>query len=754
MDLVSMLREESPELYEDFVTIMKGCSDYLEENDPLVSLYYHASNHSKNIIALLEQMLAPIRDTELFLNKHELFIILVVAYMHDIGIIQINKNLSYGKLEKYEYDLNMRRHAQYIYDKIMKVNPHLTEQYEISLPEIKEEYREIVAEVAKGHSREYFTDVIEGFEESITIDNSPVRAKLITALFIIADKLDLRYNRVNFENVDKYILSPFSQLLWYRLHLVDKISIEDGKIKTVLSCHPDDRGRRELIASFFSRKIEGLLSLVSTCIAEETSGKLKFELEKRDIIVCKTGIKRPLPDGVLRILEEDSDRVIDRDENSAEDHSGNFYISKVILENIRCFKSLKIDFEEKNDNWSLFLGDNCTGKTTILRSIAMGVCDESSANGLFKGVEGDFIRNGCEKGRIEIILKQKNRDMLYSIKSEITKSAENSPEVLRQTTDPEGSSFPWNKIFICGYGCQRLTPNTQVLGEYLSYSSVKTLFNYQASLLNTETVLRRNEREIKSIEQLVSRILMLDENEFHFQLTTKGLSVALPNGIFPIGALGDGYASYIRWVVDFFGWSMAHGERGEKVSGILLIDELDQHLHPRWQRCITDILKNQFPDVQFIVSTHTPLIAAGISDIENSRIFALKDNDEDGVKMKLMDNELLNGKRADQILTSDVFGLNTSKSSKNETNISKYLELLLKKDTSNLNEEETITYQDLLEKIKDGNTFGENDFEIAIEKAVHEVLMKDELFIGKYSGKVDDAVTKAEIRIQLNETSS
>ena len=50
----------------------------------------------------------------------------------------------------------------------------------------------------------------------------------------------------------------------------------------------------------------------------------------------------------------------------------------------------------------------------------------------------------------------------------------------------------------------------------------------------------------------------------------------------------------------------------EMTPGIVLIDEIDLHLHPRWQWKIIDALKNTFPRVQFIVTTHSPVIIAAI----------------------------------------------------------------------------------------------------------------------------------------------
>ena len=75
------------------------------------------------------------------------------------------------------------------------------------------------------------------------------------------------------------------------------------------------------------------------------------------------------------------------------------YIKKIVLENIRCFKHAEIDFQSDQEPyyWTVLLGDNGVGKTTLLRSIAMGLSDTSSAAGLLRELPGPFIRRGETK---------------------------------------------------------------------------------------------------------------------------------------------------------------------------------------------------------------------------------------------------------------------------------------------------------------------------------------------------------------------
>ena len=60
------------------------------------------------------------------------------------------------------------------------------------------------------------------------------------------------------------------------------------------------------------------------------------------------------------------------------------YVSRIQLENVRCFDDIELALSEPGDtaSWTVILGDNATGKSTLLRAITMGLCDESSAAGV------------------------------------------------------------------------------------------------------------------------------------------------------------------------------------------------------------------------------------------------------------------------------------------------------------------------------------------------------------------------------------
>ncbi len=404
----------------------------------------------------------------------------------------------------------------------------------------------------------------------------------------------------------------------------------------------------------------------------------------------------------------------------------NFLISEVEIGNIRCFEKLILNLypSRKPIRWSMILGDNAVGKSTLLRCIALGLCNESDAVALMKALSGDFLRKGAQEGYIKIHLREdktSKRPKKYSITTRISQKLEDGSEIIRQETEP-ATNFPWADIFVCGYGAYRAAQAHSSFEQYEVRDAVSSLFDPQASLQNPEVVLLRHDPEVREqLEQKLLQILMLDEPGYKLNFTKRGLELDGPWGCLPFQVLSDGYRSTTQWVLDFIGW-LIHAERlidNPGIGGILLIDELEQHLHPRWQRYIVQRLRQQFPKTQIIASTHTPLAASGIVDEEDSLLLKLEQQINGSINLKVLDKQLLAGKRADQVLTSEAFGLITTRNPGSEDEISRYTALLGKGERTEAEETEL---QALKLRVQNTLRSGENAVEQMVATAVDETL--------------------------------
>ena len=357
------------------------------------------------------------------------------------------------------------------------------------------------------------------------------------------------------------------------------------------------------------------------------------------------------------------------------------YISRIELRNIRCFKEIKLDLTKDNEiiKWVTLLGDNGTGKTTFLRSIAIGLCDETSAAGMLREIPWAFRKqnNEDEDAIIEIDLTDKKNE-LYTIKTTITfkKNIERVKREIRSIqkdiTIPD-DEFQWDEIFVCGYGAGRGTDGTVDYLKYSTINAVYTLFVYDQPLQNPELALRRliqkfeesetsdsKNRALDWLKNQLQPILLLNTPQDDILLEKDGIWVENANwGKVPLAAIGDGYKGTLTWLMDLISWASLFADDifDETIKGIVLIDEIEQHLHPKWQRTIVTLLRNAFPEIQFITTTHSPLVAADackllIDDLE-SKLFHLR---FDGNFVQLSEiEETLGELNFDQILSSEAF---------------------------------------------------------------------------------------------------
>lgn len=342
------------------------------------------------------------------------------------------------------------------------------------------------------------------------------------------------------------------------------------------------------------------------------------------------------------------------------------YIRRVELKNFRCFESVVIeaDVTTRHAPWTLLTGDNASGKTTLLKAIALGLCDGSSAAGLLRESDSGYIRHGQNTATIKIDLvdlAEDGSESKYQIKTSLARLNRHL-ERLEQETTPN-CDFPWERIFVCGYGAGRGTSGTGDVAGYTAISAVYNLFNYSEGLQNPELSIRRlpyrSDRQtavVRTLEDILNLSnLRLQENG----ASDMGISVSDPRRV-PIAFrdLADGYKSTLLWVTDFLGWALSSGRTlGESLDGIVIIDEIEQHLHPRWQKRVVSDLRKIWPHVQFFAATHSPLVARSFQSTFDDgpyRHYHLKDS-EGGSGVEAVSIPSLGGSRTDQILASEAF---------------------------------------------------------------------------------------------------
>lgn len=204
-----------------------------------------------------------------------------------------------------------------------------------------------------------------------------------------------------------------------------------------------------------------------------------------------------------------------------------------------------------------------------------------------------------------------------------------------------------------------------------------SLFSDDAPLINAEEWLLQSdyaaltesplqERARKRRDDVVDVLIQLlpDISKIRFVRPTvermnPGVEVKTPYGWVSISGLSLGYRTLIAWIVDLaYRMFQRYPDSANPLAepAVVLVDEIDLHLHPKWQRTLISYLTERFPNTQFIVTAHSPLIVQAASD---ANIVLLR-REGDHV---IIDNdvEAIRGWRIDQVLTSDLFGLETAR---------------------------------------------------------------------------------------------
>lgn len=173
------------------------------------------------------------------------------------------------------------------------------------------------------------------------------------------------------------------------------------------------------------------------------------------------------------------------------------------------------------------------------------------------------------------------------------------------------------------------------------------------------------EKQINDIKEIFKRALPdvddVDIDVDDAEDSRPQLRFLMPYGWIPFADMGLGYKTMMTWILDLvIRLYERYPESNDPLSepAIVLVDEIDLHLHPKWQRTIMDFLTERFPNTQFIVTAHSPLVVQAAQD---ANIVLLR---REGDRVVIDNNpEIIDNWRVDQILTT-VFDLPSGRSAK------------------------------------------------------------------------------------------
>jgi predicted ATP-binding protein involved in virulence len=315
------------------------------------------------------------------------------------------------------------------------------------------------------------------------------------------------------------------------------------------------------------------------------------------------------------------------------------HIKEFELKNIRGIKELKVKFD-RPAGWHVFIGDNGTGKSTVLRSLVFSILGEKEANKLNIDY-ASYISNNSESGSIAVSNSHPQKHEYTITKGRNVRPTDyhiidTRPTIIdldENTETRQIKSFP----FFCSFGAFRRLKGDNSKADKINANQSpaaahESLFDDSITLNDSITFLR--ELNYKSLEGEVKEKILLDAlilfinstkllpNELKIKnVSSNGVLLASDDSkAIPLEQMSDGVRTVlglvleiIRLLVVSFGFqtvaeSLFKNKTFVHFSGVILIDEVDIHLHPTWQTRIGDWFVDHFPNIQFIVTTHSPLI--------------------------------------------------------------------------------------------------------------------------------------------------
>lgn len=372
----------------------------------------------------------------------------------------------------------------------------------------------------------------------------------------------------------------------------------------------------------------------------------------------------------------------------------NLNIKKLILTDYRCFESIEIDFHEQ---LTVLVASNGAGKTSILDAIAVafgpyiGAFDEgvgkhfqstdirqsrvreTRTNDMEYPVNGVHLEaTGCISGskldalgelshwKRHLSSPTKTKTTIKHAKALIDYGKRQQEAVRTKGTDVVlsllayyGTNRLWQQKKLRDEeqkGTSRTIGYKDCLDPASSYKLLVKWFRYWSIGMLSERLAADKvgktyestefDHFIESVSGAVNTCLApTGWKDIHYSLPREKLVVHHDeHGVLPVALLSDGIRNMIGMIADIaFRATKLNPQFGsdaaKKTPGVVLIDEVDMHLHPEWQQVVLGSLTEAFPKLQFIVTTHSPQVLTTVSR-ENIRIL---ERDDSGYKARIPD---------------------------------------------------------------------------------------------------------------------
>lgn len=401
------------------------------------------------------------------------------------------------------------------------------------------------------------------------------------------------------------------------------------------------------------------------------------------------------------------------------------YLDKLKILNLRVFAGASATFQHPNrvpgsrermpeyPNVNLILGNNGAGKSTLLKAIALACLgplaekfspymlvrrshtppkrrkQTSNADGISPDdraiVQAHFQCTWQDLGEKKPSAVSKDLEWSFNVNRTGDEESIEPLDFPKGDVSNESRSLwaPINQhsspaFLAVGYGATRrvdtdpnaVTPGQRLHTLPLRHQRIQSLFTEGYTLVPLGHWLpqlkAKNPGRFKQAFNRMNEVLP-NEIELTDRTDTTGEFLFSQRGVLvPFAALSDGCRAFIGWVADLLYHICFGCPPGVKLvdnCGIVLVDEIDLHLHPEWQRTVLPRLAQTFPRLQFIVTTHSPIV---VGTLQRENLWVCEPAPDGNGSILAQKQAGVHGLNSDQILLTEYFSLKSSRAPKKE----------------------------------------------------------------------------------------
>ena len=376
-------------------------------------------------------------------------------------------------------------------------------------------------------------------------------------------------------------------------------------------------------------------------------------------------------------------------------------IKHLVIENFRAIEHLELDC---SNCVNVFIGDNGAGKSTVLDAInilySWLVARLNATKGKGKSINKEDIRVGAQYCFLSVLVEHQGIHASWSLfKSKQASHSESQKQTdlvqLNRFVEQMQSSFGKDKPLLSYYGVNRnVTPvrydkslsekkKSSASDNQTNYASTnwKAFFNWFYESENEENRMKvwvDSKYHNETLDVVRECLADVFPGYSNLKIEDKPTRLVIRKNNIKINfdMLSDGEKCYITLVLDIARRLAIYSTDGETPlmgKQIVLIDEVDLHLHPSWQLHVIDNLERKFPNCQFFITSHSSLVLSGLK--ESGQLIVLRDG------RRLQVSDIPYGDNGDYILKR-FFNLNEVRNPEVQAVIDEVSSELSKKDTN------------------------------------------------------------------------